>query len=51
MLSSLSLLLAVTISVQDATPAPSAKPRARRRAPVTAIVPFTIAPPRRRSRP
>jgi TolA-binding protein/HEAT repeat protein len=32
------------MSVQDATPAPSAKPRARRRAPVTAIVPFTIAP-------
>jgi len=45
MLSSLSLLLAVTMSVQEATPAPSAKPRARRRAPVTAIVPFTIAPP------
>jgi HEAT repeat protein len=46
MLSSLSLLLAVTMSVQDATPAPSAKPRARRHAPppVTAIVPFTIAP-------
>jgi len=46
MLSSLSLLLAVTMSVQDATPAPSAQPRARRRAPppVTAIVPFTIAP-------
>ena len=46
MLSSLSLLLAVTMSVQDATPAPSAKPRARRRAspPVTAIVPFTLAP-------
>ena len=44
MLSSLSLLLAVTMSVQDATPAPSAKPRARRRAPVTAIAPFTIAP-------
>jgi HEAT repeat protein len=46
MLSSLSLLLAVTMSVQDATPAPSAKPRARRRAPppVTAIAPFTMAP-------
>ena len=46
MLSSLFLLLAVTMSVQDATPAPSAKPRARRRAPspVTAIAPFAIAP-------
>ncbi|MGE5801941.1 MAG: HEAT repeat domain-containing protein [Gemmatimonadota bacterium] len=48
MLASLSLLLAVTMSVQDATPAPapSAKPRARRHAspPLAAIVPFTIAP-------
>jgi len=44
MLSGLSLLLAVTMSVQDTTPAPSAKPRARRRAPVTAIAPFTLAP-------
>ena len=44
MLSSLSLLLAVTMSVQEATPAPSAKPRARRRAPVTAIAPYMINP-------
>ncbi|HXO85095.1 MAG TPA: HEAT repeat domain-containing protein, partial [Gemmatimonadales bacterium] len=33
-----------TMSVQEAAPAPAAKPRARRRAPVTAIVPFTLAP-------
>ena len=44
MLSSLPLLLAVTMSVQDATPAPSAKPRARRRAPVTAITPPIAIP-------
>ena len=46
MLASLSLLLAVTISLQDATPAPSAKPRPRRRAspPVTAIAPYAITP-------
>ena len=47
MLSSLTLLLAVTMSLQDATPAPSAKPRARRRAApaVTAIAPYAITPP------
>ena len=44
MLSSLSLVLAVTISVQDAAPAPAAKPRARRRAPITAITAYTISP-------
>ena len=44
MLSSLSLLLAVTMSVQEATPAPDAKPRARRRAPATAITPYTVSP-------
>jgi hypothetical protein len=32
------------MSVQEATPAPSAKPRARRRAPVTAIAPYMISP-------
>jgi len=44
MLSSLSLLLAVTMSVQEAAPAPApaAKPRARHRAPVTAIAPPAI---------
>lgn len=47
MLSSVSLLLAVTMSLQ-ATPAPSAKPRARQRVspapPVTAIAPYAITP-------
>jgi len=37
MLACLSLLLAVTTAVQEAAPAPSAKPRARRRPPVTVI--------------
>jgi HEAT repeat protein/TolA-binding protein len=46
MLSCSSLLLAVTLSVQGATPAPApaAKPRARaNRPPVTAVAPYTMA--------
>ena len=45
-MSFLSLLLAVTIAVQDAAPAPRPAPRVRRRPPVTAIAPHVtnIAP-------